>query len=109
MTTPLERLRDGYYNSGLISPSNPGGMAGDGHVLNFPLALTDIGAVAGDIAGAVNLVLSVEQNAQAAAEARNDAQAAAEEAAGFAAAINPSRFDDIADQLDFLFCLTHAA
>lgn len=109
MTTALERLADGYYNSGLISPANPGGLAGNGHVTNFPAALADVGAVASAIAGAVNLVLSVEGNAQAAANSAGAAQASAEEAAGFAAAINPAQFAEIDARLDFLFCLAQSA
>ncbi|MBA4792281.1 MAG: hypothetical protein H2041_01295 [Phenylobacterium sp.] len=106
MSTALERLADGYYNSGLISPANPGGLAGNGHVTNFPAALADVGAVASDIASAVNLVLSVEGNAQAAALAAGAAQASADEAAGFAAAIDPARIDALERRAKFLFCLS---
>ncbi len=106
MSTALERLADGYYNSGLISPANPGGLAGNGHVTNFPAALADVGAVASDIAGAVNLVLSVEGNAQSARDARDAAIAAAEEAAGFAASIDPARIDALERRAKFLFCLS---
>lgn len=108
MSTALERLAAGYYNSGLISPANPGGLAGNGHVTNFPAAVNDIGAVAADIANAVNLVLSVEANAQSARDARDAAIGAAEEAAGFAAAIDPARLDHLDDQFDFLFCLAQS-
>lgn len=107
--TALQRLAEGYYNSGLISPTNPGGLAGNGHVLNFPLALADVGAVGSDIANAVNLVLSVEANAQSARDARDAAIASAEEAAGFAASIDPARLDHLDSQFDFLFCLAQSS
>lgn len=105
----LTRLAEGYYNSGLISPTNPGGLAGNGHVTNFPLALQDVGAVASDIAGAVNLILNVADNAQSARDARDAAIGAAEEAAGFAASIDPARLDHLDSQFDFLFCLAQSS
>lgn len=49
MTTPLERLQGGYYNSDPVSVANPGGFADGGHVVNFPAALSDLAVVAGGI------------------------------------------------------------
>jgi len=47
-TEVLARLSGGYYNSQAYNPAtNPGGLAADGHVLNFPAALEDLGEVAG--------------------------------------------------------------
>ena len=41
------RLTTGYYNSNPYSAlTNPGGFAADGHVINFPAALADVGLVA---------------------------------------------------------------
>ncbi|ALL14254.1 hypothetical protein [Caulobacter henricii] len=46
MTTALERLSTGYYNSDPVSLANPGGFGDDGHETNFPAALADIAEVA---------------------------------------------------------------
>lgn len=73
MTTPLERLNSGYYNSEPVSEANPGGFADGGHVVNFPAALQDIAAVAESI------VLDNEAIGEAgdkAAQAANSAAAA---------------------------------
>ncbi|PHY20821.1 hypothetical protein [Caulobacter sp. BP25] len=51
MTTPLERLQSGYYNSDPVSATNPGGFDDDGHEINFPAALADIAAVTAVVAG----------------------------------------------------------
>lgn len=42
----LARLTAGYYNSSAVGVGNPGGLAEDGHVVNFPSALKDVGRVA---------------------------------------------------------------
>ncbi|MGJ8563832.1 MAG: hypothetical protein ACSHXY_09800 [Alphaproteobacteria bacterium] len=41
-TDALARLTTGYYNSLPVSADNPGGLAADGHVANFPAALDDV-------------------------------------------------------------------
>lgn len=46
MTTAFERLNTGYYNSASKTGGNPGGFGDGGHVLNFPLSLADVAAVA---------------------------------------------------------------
>lgn len=46
MTTALERLLTGYYNSDPVSVANPGGFGDDGHETNFPAALVDLAEVA---------------------------------------------------------------
>ncbi len=51
MTTALERLQTGYYNSNPVSAANPGGLDDDGHETNFPAALGDVATAAG-LAGA---------------------------------------------------------
>lgn len=48
--SPLIRLRDRFYNSRPLSAGNPGGLAGDGHVTNFPAALEDVGLVGQQVA-----------------------------------------------------------
>jgi hypothetical protein len=53
MTTALDRLTAGYYNSDLKSAGNPGGLAGEGALrVNFPLLLADIASVCADAATA---------------------------------------------------------
>ena len=42
----LSRLESGYYNDGAVTAQNPGGLAADGHVDNFPAALADVGNAA---------------------------------------------------------------
>ena len=47
MTTALERLTTGYYNSSPFNgATNPGGLGNGGHVTNLPLLLADIATVA---------------------------------------------------------------
>lgn len=46
MTTALERLSSGYYNSQpFAAGTNPGGLAAGGHVLNLPALLADVADV----------------------------------------------------------------
>lgn len=52
MSAASDRLAGGYYNSSPVSGGNPGGLSGNGHVVNFPAALADLGAVAGEVAAA---------------------------------------------------------
>lgn len=49
MTTALQRLQSGYYNSDPVSEANPGGFDDGGHQVNFPRALADVGAVMGAV------------------------------------------------------------
>lgn len=44
--TEADRLKNGYYNSDNVSASNPGGLSNNGHEVNFPAALADVGTVA---------------------------------------------------------------
>ena len=101
MTTEVEdalsRLGSNYYNSDVVSPANPGGLADDGHVENFPAAINDIALVAGYLAGASGQILSAAETAAiaiaAAEDARNSfnsAKAQADLAQGYAASINPA-------------------
>ncbi|MNU42673.1 hypothetical protein D3C71_314380 [compost metagenome] len=78
--TPLQRLLTGYYNSGVVSEANPGGFADGGHVVNFPAALADLGAVADGIvldadaiAGAGEKAAQAAASAEAAGAARDEA------------------------------------
>lgn len=85
MSTPQERLFDGYYNSAGFTDANPGGLGNSGHVQNFPAALQDIGVVAQDVgvkSGAAAAAAGAAQgSAAAAAEDRLLAQQAAASAA----------------------------
>jgi len=42
----IQRLMDGYFNSGDQTPANPGGLGDDGHTENLPTLLVDVAAVA---------------------------------------------------------------
>ena len=74
--TPYEaavlRLTTAYYNSGLRSVANPGGFGDDGHEVNFPAALADVGDVGAFIAAAAGRLLGVDDAAGAALAARDD-------------------------------------
>ena len=48
----ITRLQTGYYNSNPVSAANPGGLAADGHVVNFPAAMRDLGDVGALMQGA---------------------------------------------------------
>jgi len=88
LTTPLERLNGGYYNSDPVSEANPGGFADGGHVANFPAALLDLALVSAAVGqnsqAAATALLSISNLAQA-------AQGAAEGAAGAAAAAGQAK------------------
>lgn len=43
MSAAVDRLVAGYYNSLPRTGANPGGLANNGHVTNFPAALVDVG------------------------------------------------------------------
>lgn len=68
MTTPLERLQTGYYNSNPVSVANPGGLDDDGHVANFPAALSDAAAVAVLAAGSASEAGGYKDEAAASAQ-----------------------------------------
>jgi hypothetical protein len=54
MTTAVDRLFGGFYNSGSYDAgANPGGMGNGGHVLNLPALLQDVGTVANALNAAV--------------------------------------------------------
>lgn len=54
MTTAVDRLFGGYYNSNPYDAvTNPGGLGNDGHALNLPLLLQDVGTVANALNAAV--------------------------------------------------------
>lgn len=77
------RLANGYYNSNPKSASNPGGMASDGHQLNFPAALIDLGTAliqAGIDAQALN---AAQPSILAAVNAVSAAQAARDQALAY--------------------------
>ena len=78
MTTALERLQSGYYNSAPVSGANPGGLGGDGHVVNFPAALDDIAAAVSEILVDAEAIAGAGPAAAAAAAASAEAQAAQE-------------------------------
>lgn len=93
MTTALERLQGGYYNSGSVSGGNPGGLGDGGHVVNFPAAANDMGAVgaaaaAAATSGAASAATATTQAALATTKAEiatdkaEDAEVAAYEADG---------------------------
>lgn len=50
MSLAFDRLFNGYYNSGPKSGLNPGGLANDGHEVNFPAALGDTATVVAEAA-----------------------------------------------------------
>lgn len=62
------RLSGGYYNNGVISPSNPGGFGNFGHVTNMFAAATDIEMV-GDAATDEANRATTQANAAAASAA----------------------------------------
>ncbi len=77
MTTALERLYGGYYNSAGFSGANPGGLSNGGHVANFPAALADIGVVAQAVGTQSAAAVSAATTAEAAKVAAQAAAAAA--------------------------------
>ncbi|WP_299174419.1 hypothetical protein [uncultured Brevundimonas sp.] len=87
MTTPLERLNSGYYNSEPVSDANPGGFGDGGHVVNFPAALTDLALVAAMVGQDTGTVLAqlLTLTDLAAAAAASAALAGQQTAAGAAA------------------------
>lgn len=84
MTTALERLQGGYYNSDPVSEANPGGFADGGHVLNFPAALADLAEVAGNLNVDIEAIESAGENAAAAGAAASAAETARDEAQAIA-------------------------
>lgn len=80
MTTPLERLQSGYYNSDPVSPTNPGGFADGGHVVNFPQALAELATVAGGVVLDAEAIGEAGAKAAAAAASADTASRAAGEA-----------------------------
>lgn len=96
MTTALERLQGGHYNSNPVSGGNPGGMADGGHVINFPAAMEDIGEVGAAAAAAST---TATDQAELATEAQGVATAKAAEATAAAATATTKAgeaFDDAA-------------
>lgn len=94
MTTALERLQGGYYNSAPVSGGNPGGLGDGGHVVNFPQAANDMGEVGALAAAAAASAGSSAETATAkaalatdkaeiATDKAEDAEVAAYEAGGF--------------------------
>lgn len=75
-TDAVARLESGYYNSGLKSVANPGGLANYGHVTNFPALCADVGIVAEQLGLAAGQILGVADAAGAAATSAEDALAA---------------------------------
>ena len=63
MSDALDRLTNGYYNSQPVSDANPGGFGADGHFINFPLALADIGEVGLVAASGAQLIALAEGTA----------------------------------------------
>lgn len=90
----VTRLTGAYYNSGVKSVSNPGGFAGFGHAVNFPLALADVGIVFDDLGASLALIAGAEPAATAAAASaleaegyKDDAQTAKTDAEAAAASV----------------------
>lgn len=75
MSAALNRLGNNYYNSQPKTVANPGGMDDGGQVINFPLALADVAAVAGEVAANAGQVATA---LAAAAESLDQALAAAD-------------------------------
>lgn len=71
----VTRLTTAYYNSGVKSVANPGGFAGFGHAVNFPLALADVGIVFDELDASLALIAGVTPAAAAAAASAADALA----------------------------------
>lgn len=71
----VTRLTTAYYNSGVKSVANPGGFAGFGHAVNFPLALADVGIVFDELDASLALIAGAAPAAAAAAASAADALA----------------------------------
>ncbi|HEY3697676.1 hypothetical protein [Phenylobacterium sp.] len=85
MSTALERLTTAYYNSGEVSVANPGGLAGNGHVVNFPALCADVGTVFAGLQAAVDAIAGVTAAAAAAGASATAAAGSAAAAAASAA------------------------
>ena len=90
----VTRLTTAYYNSGVKSVANPGGFAGFGHAVNFPLALVDVGIVFEELDASLLLIAGAAPAAAAAAGSaadalayKNLAQGYRDDAAGYAASV----------------------
>lgn len=85
----IERLSEGYYNSGNASESNPGGMGNSGHRTNLPALLVDVGDVGAysgeQAAAAAASATAADNSATAAAASETGAGNSATTASGAAA------------------------
>ncbi|MFN3513466.1 MAG: hypothetical protein ACK41C_10495 [Phenylobacterium sp.] len=95
-----DRLLSGYYNSGIQSVANPGGLNGDGHVQNFPAALVDLGTVLAYISTAAEQILMGSEHAAAAQLSADDALQSANAALAAAAQFLPLTVAEIRAFLD---------
>lgn len=93
MTTALDRLTSGYYNSGVYNAgTNPGGLGNGGHRLNLTLLLADVAEVSNVTNAAVLNAATVNTQAgQVAADRVAVAAAAAPVISGMAAFGLPAR------------------
>lgn len=67
-TLPVEpaavgQLVSGYFNSDPVGPSNPGGLADDGHVDNFPAALAAVGVASAYVGATAAVVAGIGEAA----------------------------------------------
>ena len=81
MSAARDRLKTGYYNNReLVAGTNPGGMARNGHRVNFTLALKDVGDVAQELSDSNDAAVAAivaDNNATEAAIIANNATTAA--------------------------------
>lgn len=108
--TPYEeailRFTTAYYNSGLRSVANPGGLGDDGHEVNFPASLADVGTIGAFIAAAAGRVLGVDDAAGAALTARDDVIQLVAFAEAAAAQFTPATPAQIREGLDDVHFVT---
>lgn len=101
--TALERLQGGYYNSQPKTPANPGGLAGNGHVVNFPAALLDVAAAGaaamGAAAGSATVAATKRDEAVDALGSTLEALGGAEDAASAAVYYAASALEAVASML----------
>lgn len=83
----VTRLTTAYYNSGVKSVANPGGFAGFGHAVNFPLALADVGIVFDDLGASLPLIAGAAPAATAAAASALEASGYKDAAEAAAASV----------------------
>ncbi|MEQ8747359.1 hypothetical protein [Pyruvatibacter sp.] len=63
----IDRLKDGHWNSDPVNgATNPGGMGADGHRVNFPAALADVGVAAQEAGDKAAVAVQAKDDAETA-------------------------------------------